>query len=112
MMKKLVISLVTASALAMSAGAALAGETTTTTTKTWTTEDGTVIQKYSTTKNYNSVALPDYTAETGGTLPTEVEIRPLPEQIEVEQPDHYSYAIINGQPVVVERSSRRIIHVW
>jgi hypothetical protein len=37
---------------------------------------------------------------------------PLPSTIQVQSPDRYSYSIINEQPVVVERSSRKVIHTW
>ncbi|MBI1181119.1 MAG: DUF1236 domain-containing protein [Alphaproteobacteria bacterium] len=108
-MKKLLISIATASALVAGAGAALAGTTTTTTT--WTTQDGTIIKKYSTTENYSSADV-DMTPKVGVVLPDNVEVHALPQDIHVSQPDMYSYAIVNGQPVVVERSSRRIVHIW
>ena len=36
----------------------------------------------------------------------------LQESMKVENPDRYSYTIINNKPMVVERSSRRVVHIW
>ncbi len=107
-MRKVLLSMVTASALLVSASAF--GETTTTTT--WTAADGTVIKEYSTTQKYEPVAVPDFNAEVGVVLPQNVKVYSLPNTVKVQDPDRYSYTIINEQPVVVERSSRRVVHVW
>ncbi len=109
-MKKFLFSIVTASAL-LSAGVAFA-ETTTTTTTSWTAEDGTVIKEYSTTKKYAPITDPAMNAEVGVVLPGTIAVYPLPETMKVQDPDRYSYTIINNKPMVVERSSRRIVHVW
>ena len=45
-------------------------------------------------------------------LPGAITISPLPETMKVQNPDRYSYAIINGQPVVVERANRKVIYTW
>jgi len=36
----------------------------------------------------------------------------LPDTVKVPTPERYSYSIINNHPVVVERSSRKVIHTW
>jgi len=107
-MRKVLLSMATASALLVSASAF--AETTTTTT--WTAADGTVIKEYSTTQKYEPVAVPDFNAEVGVVLPQNVKVYSLPNTVKVQDPDRYSYTIINEQPVVVERSSRRVVHVW
>ncbi len=107
-MRKVLLSMATASALLVSASAF--AETTTTTT--WTAADGTVIKEYSTTQKYEPVAVPDFNAEVGVVLPQNVKVYSLPNTVKVQDPDRYSYTIINDQPVVVERSSRRVVHVW
>ena len=107
-MRKVLLSMATASALLVSATAF--AETTTTTT--WTAADGTVIKEYSTTQKYEPVAVPDFNAEVGVVLPQNVKVYSLPNTVKVQDPDRYSYTIINEQPVVVERSSRRVVHVW
>jgi hypothetical protein len=45
-------------------------------------------------------------------LPNTVTVYPLPGTVKVEQPDRYSYGIINEHPVIVERTSRKVIHTW
>jgi hypothetical protein len=37
---------------------------------------------------------------------------PLPETMKVPSADRYSYSIINNQPVVVERTTRKVVHSW
>jgi cystathionine beta-lyase/cystathionine gamma-synthase len=37
---------------------------------------------------------------------------PLPETIKVTEPTRYSYVIINDHPVVVEKTTRRVVHTW
>jgi hypothetical protein len=99
----------TASALIVGAGVAFA-ETTTTTT--WTAADGTVIREYSTSQNYAPASVPDFTPTVGVALPSNVKVYSLPTTVKVADPDRYSYTIVNDQPVVVERSTRRVVHIW
>ena len=108
-MRKVLLSVATASALLVSASAF--AETTTTTT-TWTAADGTVIKEYSTTQKYEPASVPDFDAQVGVVLPQNVKVYSLPSTVKVSDPDRYSYTIINDQPFVVERSSRRVVHVW
>ncbi len=48
----------------------------------------------------------------GSTLPNAVTVYPLPGTIKVATPDRYNYALINNNPVVIERENRRVIHTW
>jgi hypothetical protein len=107
-MRKSLFSIVTASVLV--SGAGLAGAQTTTTTTTWTPEQGTAITQYSTTQHYQSYSQPG--VAVGTVLPQAVTVYPLPPTVEVPSPDAYSYTIVNNEPVVVDRSTRRVIHVW
>ena len=108
-MRKSLFSIVTASALL--AGAGLAGaQTSTTTTTTWTPEQGTAITQYSTTQHYQSNSEP--TVTVGTVLPQAVTVYPLPPTVQVPSPDSYSYSIVNNQPVVVDRTTRQVVHVW
>jgi hypothetical protein len=108
-MRKSLFSIVTATALVTSAGLAGA-QTTTSTTTTWTPEQGTAITQYSTTQHYQSFSDPSVTV--GTVLPQTVTVYPLPPTVEVPSADNYSYTIVNNQPVVVERTTRRVVHVW
>jgi hypothetical protein len=108
-MRKSLFSIVTASALAVGVGAASAQTTTTT---TWTNDQGAAITTYSTSQKYSSFRDPTMKPSVGMELPNTVTVYPLPGTVKVEQPDRYSYGIINDHPVVVERTSRKVIHTW
>jgi hypothetical protein len=108
-MRKSLFSIVTASALVAGAGLAVA-QTSTTTTTTWTPQQGTAITQYSTTQHYQSFSQPGVTV--GAVLPQTVTVYPLPPTVQVPSPDSYSYTIVNNQPVVVDRTTRQVVHVW
>jgi Protein of unknown function (DUF1236) len=110
-MRRSLFSIVTASALLAGTGLASA-QTTTTTTNTWTPAQGAAITQYSTTQKYQSFSDPSMTPTEGMVLPGTVTMYPLPQTMDVPTPDRYSYSIINNQPVVVERTSRKVIHTW
>jgi uncharacterized protein DUF1236 len=113
-MRKSLLSIVSASVLLAGVGFAAAQTTTTTTTSTstWTNEQGTTFREYSTTKNYKSYSDPNLKPNVGMELPGTVTIYPLPETMKVENADHYSYGIVNDHPVVVERTTRKVVHSW
>jgi hypothetical protein len=107
------IAIAAATAVMLSAGASLAQEpgATTTTTTTWSDTDGTQLSQTWTTNHYAPVAV--QTAPTVGmVLPSTVTYYPLPETINVPDRGNYSYSVINNQPVVVERTTHRVVHVW
>jgi Protein of unknown function (DUF1236) len=109
-MRKSLFSIVTAAALV--AGAGLASAQTTTTTTQWTPDQRTTITQYSTTQHYKSYSDPQFKPSVGIELPSSATIYPLPDTMKIERPERYSYGIVNDQPVVVERSSRKVIHTW
>lgn len=111
-MKRLLLSIVTASALLAGAGLASAQTATSSTTTTWTNDEGTTIREYSTEKKYNSVDDATMKPTVGMEVPSTVTLYPLPETMKVENPDQYSYVIINNHPVVVERTTRKVVHTW
>jgi hypothetical protein len=39
-------------------------------------------------------------------------VYPLPPTVEVPSANTYSYSIVNNQPVVVDRTTRKVVHVW
>ncbi len=110
-MRRSLFSIVTGTVLLAGASVASA-DTTTTTTTTWNADQGTAIREYSTTKHYNSWNEPSFKPSVGVVVPQSATIYPLPETMKVPQQDNYSYSIINNQPVVIERSSRKIVHAW
>jgi hypothetical protein len=112
-MRKSLLMPIAAFGLAASFGVAVAQtSTTTTTTRTFGPEHGTIIREYSQTRNYSSFNDPSVQTSVGVVLPGTVTLHPLPDSIKVPQADTYSYSIVNNRPVVVERSSRKVIHTW
>lgn len=109
-MKKTLFSTVAAAALLVSMGVASAQTSTTTTT--WTDAYGTTIREHSTTQKFKSVDDPSLRPQVGMVLPGTVTVAPLPETIVIPRRESYSYSIINNKPVVVERDSRKVIHVY
>jgi hypothetical protein len=109
-MKRSLLSIAAASLLFASVG--LASAQTTTSTTTWTTEHGNAIREYSTTQKYQSFSDPNLRPNAGMALPGTVTLYPLPDTVQVPSRETYSYGIVNDRPVVVERSSRKVIHTW
>jgi hypothetical protein len=70
------------------------------------------LSQYSTTRHYSSFDDPSLSPRIGAELPSSVTVHPLPDTVKVPTPERYSYSIINNHPVVVERSSRKVIHTW
>jgi len=106
-MRRLLSASFAAALLLASAGIASAQTTT-----TWTTDQGTVIRDYSTSRKYTPFTDPSLEPNVGVVLPGTVNVYPLPESMKVTEPDRYSYGIVNNRPVVVDRSSRRVLHTW
>jgi hypothetical protein len=111
-MRKSLFSIVTASALLAGTGLASAQSTTTTTTTQWTPDQGTAITQYSTTQHYQSFSDPALTPTVGTVLPGTVTVYALPQTVVPPTPGAYSYSIINNQPVVVETTTRKVVHTW
>lgn len=109
-MKRSMLSAIAAGVMLSSAGAFAAASTTTTTT--WTDEYGNIIREHSTTKLHEPIIDPKLDVTVGTALPNTIAVYPLPETIRVPQPERYSYVIINDDPVVVEKDTRRVVHVW
>ena len=102
-----------AAASMMFAGVAVAAETsTTTTTSEWTNDQGKTFTEYSKTKNYNSVVDPKMKPTVGMELPGSITVYPLPDNMKVQSADKYRYSIINDHPVVVESTTRKVVHSW
>lgn len=110
-MKKSLFSTVTAAAFVASIGLA-AAQTSTTTTTSWTNDQGTVIRQYSETNHYGSFSDPSLNPNVGMQVPDSVTLYPLPQSMNVPHADLYSYSIINDRPVVVERTTRKVVHTW
>jgi hypothetical protein len=109
-MRKSLFSIAAASLLVASVGIAHAQSMTT--TETWSNDEGPGLREYSTTRHYKSYEEPSWHAQVGSELPGEATMYPLPDTMHVPSAERYSYSIINNQPVVVERTTRRVVHTW
>jgi hypothetical protein len=111
-MKK-IIMLAGAAGLALSvASTGFAQTTTTTTTTTWATDQGAVLQNYATTQKYQTINNPAMVPAEGMVVPQSVTLYPLPRTVAVPQASEYEYTIVNNQPIVVDRTTRKIVHTW
>lgn len=110
-MRHTLLTLAAAAAILTGAGVASA-QTQTTTTTTWSSDQGTVIEKDSTTRSYKSFDDPSVHVAVGQPLPTGVTVYDLPGTIHIDHPELYSYTIVNHHPVVVERETHRVVHSW
>jgi hypothetical protein len=110
-MRRPLFSIVTASILLAGVGAASA-QTSTTTTTTWSNDEGTGLREYSTTRHYKSFDDPAWQPRVGAELPGNATIYPLPDTMHVPSAERYSYGIVNNSPVIVERTTRRVVHTW
>ena len=75
-------------------------------------DQGKTFSEYSKTKNYNSVVDPTMKPIVGMELPGSVTLYPLPDIMKVQSADKYRYSIINDHPVVVESTTRKVVHSW
>lgn len=110
-MRTPLFSLAAATLLIAGAGVANA-QSSMTTTSTWSNDGGTTLREYSTTKHYNSYSEPAWKPTVGMEMPRSAEMYPLPDTMHVPSAERYSYSIINNEPVVVERTTRKVVHSW
>jgi hypothetical protein len=109
-MRKSLLSILSASMIL--AGAGFVSAQTTTTTTTWTNDQGAAITAYSTTQKYTSFNDPALKPAVGMALPGTVTVYPLPSTVTVTTPDRYSYGIVNDHPVIIDRTTRQVVHTW
>ncbi len=93
-------------------GSVLAQSSTTTTTTTWSDTQGAQLNQAYTTSHYTVVTNPALSPDVGVVLPPTVTFYPLPETIAVPDRANYGYSVINGHPVVVEKTTRRVVRTW
>ena len=111
-MRKSLFSIVTG--LGLLSGVALsAAQTTTTATATrQTPAQGTAIARSSTTPGYASFSDPALAPTIDMVRPCSVTMCPLPATAVALSPGAYSNTIIDNQPVVVDSTTRQVVHTW
>ena len=108
-MKKSLLSLATAAVLM--AGIGLAQAQTTSTTTVWTTEHSAAMQEHFKTNKYVGYNDQAMVLKEGMALPSNVTIYPLPATTNMPA-GHYSYGMVNNNPVVVDTMTRKVVHTW
>jgi hypothetical protein len=109
-MRKSLLSIAAATMFLGGVGLALAdGEAA---VPTWDAAQGTTLTQYSTTMKYTSSVDPNMTSTVGTVLPDTVTVYPLPESMKIPSADRYRYGMINDHPVVVETTTRKVVHNW
>lgn len=81
---------------------------------TFSPERGSLIRQHATTQHDQSVREPSFHGQVGATLPSSVELHPLPDALVTQVPAarQHQYTIVNDLPVIVDSSTRRVIHVF
>lgn len=110
-MRKSLISLAAASMLLAGAGIACA-QSEAPSAPTWQTNQGQIMEQYSTTMHYDSYMDSNLNPQVGIVLPDNVTVYPLPGTLNVPSSTEYRYSIINNHPVVIETTTRRVVHTW
>jgi len=111
-MKGTLFSIAAASLLAAGMGFASAQSSSMSTTTTWSDDSGTTLREYSSTRHYRSHDDPSWHAQVGAELPSSVTTYPLPDTMHVPSAERYSFGMVNNNPVVVERTTRKVVHSW
>lgn len=78
----------------------------------FSTDNGHMLERHATGHHYSSYDEPNFHARVGVTLPSAAAIHPLPDEMGSHMPhgSSYGYSVVHGRPVIVDHSSRRIIH--
>ncbi len=110
-MRKTFLSIATASVLFAGAGLAFA-QSETPSQPTWKSNQGQMMTQYSTTMHYQSYMDPSLNPRVGMVLPDKVTVYELPGDMNVPSATEYRYGMINNHPVVIDTTTRKIVHTW
>ena len=110
-MNKSLLSIAAASMLLAGVGFASAQEGASSPPE-WKPNHGTMMMEYSTTKKYSSFMDPNLTPAVGTELPGTVTLYDLPDTMNIPASTRYRYGMVNNRPVVVETTTRKVVHTW
>lgn len=81
---------------------------------TFSPEHGHIIRQHATTHHHGSFHDPHVHAQIGVALPDSVQLHPLPDTLALHIPSahQYRYGIVNDRHVIVDHSTRRVIHAF
>jgi hypothetical protein len=109
-MRKSLLSVAAASMFLAGAGLALAQEGNS--EPTWTPEQAGMMTQSYTSNKYTSFRDTNMHPTKGMILPNSVTVYALPDTMKSPTADRYQYGMVNDHPVVIESSTRKIVHTW
>lgn len=78
----------------------------------WTKEQGVAIRTYSSAQKDVPFFDPNLKLEPGVELPQNATLHLIPETLKVGSPELHAYSIVNDRAVLVDRATRKVIHIW
>ncbi|MBM3549226.1 MAG: DUF1236 domain-containing protein [Alphaproteobacteria bacterium] len=110
-MRKRLLPLAVGIALLGGIGAA-AAQSMASTPPAWTDEHGTAIRTFADSQKNPPYFDPNIKLSIGLELPNNVTLYPVPETLKIPSSELFTYGVINDRTVVVDRSTRKIVHIW
>lgn len=78
----------------------------------WTPEQGIAIRAYAESQKEPPFIDPNLKLSVGMELPANVTLYPVPETLKLPSAELYTYGIVNDRPLVVNRTTRKVVHIW
>lgn len=75
-------------------------------------EHGVAIRTYAESQKEPPFVDPNLKLSLGMELPNNVTLFPLPETMKIPSAELYTYGIVNNRAVVVDRMTRKVVHIW
>lgn len=75
-------------------------------------EQGVAIRTYAESQKEPPFVDPNLKLSVGMELPNNVTLFPLPETMKIPSAELYTYGIVNDRAVVVDRMTRKVVHIW
>jgi hypothetical protein len=108
-MRKSLLSVAAAAMLVAGVGCAWAQADT---PPPWSAEQGPLMMQNYTSMKYTSYRDTSMKPVVGMILPNAVQLYALPDTMKSPTADRYQYGMINDHPVVVETTTRKVVHTW
>lgn len=78
----------------------------------WTKEQGVAIRTYSVSQKDVPFFDPNLKLQEGVELPQNATLHLIPETLKIGTPETHAYSIVNDRAVLVDRTTRKVIHIW
>jgi hypothetical protein len=110
-MRKMLLPLAVGIVLLAGSGLAMA-QSVANTPPAWTDEHGVAIRTYAESQKNPPYFDPNVKLSVGIELPNNVTLYPVPETLKIPSSELYTYGVINDRTVVVDRATRKVVHIW